>query len=75
MGWAEGGATRVEETCNDQQADDDEEVGGVVHCGRVGRRWNWMRTCLGHECMLGPGTKQPRGSLAALENALDHLLR
>ncbi len=31
MGWAEGGATRVEETCNDQQADDDGEVGGVVH--------------------------------------------
>jgi hypothetical protein len=28
--------------------------------------------CLGHEFMLGPGTKQPRGSLLTLEKASKH---
>jgi hypothetical protein len=57
MGWAEGSGTRVEETSNDQEADDDGEVGGVVHCGRVGKAMEldkgllgcWSSLCWGRE--------------------------
>jgi hypothetical protein len=57
IGWAEGGTACIEKTCNDQQADDDGEVGGVVHCGQ-----QWMRACWATS-LCWAGNKAAKGKL------------